>query len=196
MHVRMAMKLTALVLGIIFVLSLAALPSSAQVQVFQAVAKGTGEQMRFSQGYGVEITIESYSGPEDQKFLWDAFTQGGNAALADALKKLPKRGSISLTGEAPYDITYAREILNPDGSRVVRVVAKRFVTAPEVHGRAPWSADFNISAAELQISPQKSKNTGVFLPACQFVMDKEKGLQIQLREEAWKLDYLEEKTKK
>lgn len=163
-------------------------------QVFQATARGTGEQL--GHDFGVEITIESYSGPEDQRMLWDAFTQGGNQALAAALKKLPKRGSLFLSRGVPYDITYAREIPAADGSRIIRVITNRFVTYAEHEGRAKWAQDFDLSAVELTLSPEKGKSTGIFLPSCQFTIDQEKGIQIELREYAWKLDRITEKTGK
>ena len=193
MPVRIAFTSTILALVVLLVLSLAPAPAFGQVQVFQATARGTGEQM--GHDFGVEITIESFSGPEDQKILWDAFAQGGNQALGAALKKLPKRGSLFLSRGVPYDISYAREILNPDGTRIIRVVTNRFVTYAEHEGRAKWSADYDLSAVQLELSPEKGKSTGTFLPACQFSMDKEKGLQIELREYAWKLDWISEKTK-
>ena len=189
-----AIKWAAVAAGIILVISVAAVPASAQSQVFQTTAQGTGEQMAVQ--FGLEITIDSFSGPEDQKVLWDAFQQGGNAAVAAALKKMPKRGQLFPSRGAPYDITYAREILMPDGTRVIRVVTNRFVTLAEMGGRAQWAKDFDISAVELELNADMKKSTGVFLPACQFTVDKEKGFQIALRENAWKLIWISEKNKK
>ncbi len=188
-----AVKMAAVAVGIILAISVAAVPASAQSQVFQTTAQGTGEQMAVK--FGLEITIDSFSRPEDQKALWDAFQQGGNAAVAAALKKMPKRGQLSPSRGAPYDITYAREILMPDGTRIIRVVTNRFVTLAELEGRAQWAADYDISAVQLELNPDMKKSTGTFLPACQFTMDKEKGFQIALRENAWKLIWITEKTK-
>ncbi len=193
MQPPIGIKRFALTIGILL-LSMGISSVAQTKQVFQATARGTGEQL--GHDFGVELTIESYSGPEDQKLLWDAFTQGGNQGLATALKKLPKRGSLFLSRGVPYDITYAREIVAPDGSRTVRVITNRFVTYAEHEGRAKWSSDFDLSAVELTLSPEKSKSTGTFLPACQLRMDQEKGIQIELREYAWKLDRITEKTSK
>lgn len=188
-----AVKMAAVAVGVFLAIAVAAVPASAQSLVFQTTAQGTGEQMAVQ--FGLEITIDSFSGPEDQKVLWDAFQQGGNAAVAAALKKMPKRGQLFPSRGAPYDITYAREILMPDGTRIIRVVTNRFVTLAELGGRAQWSADFDISAVQLELNPDMKKSTGTFLPACQFTMDKEKGFQIELRQNAWKLIWITEKTK-
>ena len=193
MQRQMGFTRIAIVIGILL-LSVCVSGFAQSKQVFQATARGTGEQL--GHDFGVEVTIDSFSGAEDQKILWDAFTQGGNQALAAALKKLPKRGSLFLSRGVPYDITYAREILNPDGSRIIRVITNRFVTHAEYTGRAKWASDFDLSAVEFNLSPEKGNSTGVFLPACQFTIDKEKGIQVELREYAWKLDWITEKTGK
>lgn len=192
---RIRIKVGVAVVAVVGLLVLTAVHGVAQQkQIFQATARGTGEQL--GQDFGVEVTIESYSSPEDQQVLLEAFQKGGNQALAAALKKMPKRGTLFLSRGVPYDITYAREFLAPDGSRIIRVVTNRFVTYAEHEGRAKWASDFDLSAVQLELSPEKGKSTGTFLPACQFSMDKEKGLQIELREYAWKLDWITEKTGK
>jgi hypothetical protein len=193
---RFESKLAIMVIAAVLFLGIVAASSpaaQAQVMVFSTVAQGTGEQMAVK--FGLEITINSFSGPEDEKVLWEAFQQGGNQAVAAALKKMPKRGQLDPSRGAPYDITYAREMVQPDGTRIIRVVTNRFVTLAESQGRAKWSTDFDISAVQLELNPDMKKSTGTFLPACQFTMSKEKGFQIALRENPWKLIWIVDKTK-
>jgi hypothetical protein len=91
---RIGIKLTALTIGALVLLSLGTASSFAQnKQVFQAIARGTGQQM--GRDFGVEVTIESYSGPEDQKILWDALAQGGNHWLLSRLYFWPSCFSSS-----------------------------------------------------------------------------------------------------
>jgi hypothetical protein len=40
---------------------------------------------------------------------------------------------------------------------------------------------------ELIISPNKKKNSGTLFPACQFKIDKENQLQLELLQNEWKL---------
>jgi hypothetical protein len=184
---------------LIFVLVILAGYSFAQdkpkPQIFQAIARGTGQQLGQSYGKAVEVTIESYSSPEDHQILMDAFLKNGNRGLADALKKMPVRGKLSFSGEAPYDVTYIREFPTPNG-RKIRLVTNRFVTLADITGRAQVAQDYSLSALELDLSTEKGKSTGVFLPACQFSMEKEKGIQINAYQNPWRLDDITEKEGK
>jgi hypothetical protein len=164
-------------------------------QIFQAIAKGTGDQLGQSYGVAVEVTIESYSSPEDQQILMDAFLKDGNQGLVNALKKMPVRGKLWFSGQAAYDITYIRELLTPTG-RKIRLVTNRFVTLAEITGHAQKAQDYNLSALELDLSTEKGKSTGVFFPACEFSMEKEKGIRIEAYRNPWRLDEIKEKKGK
>jgi hypothetical protein len=164
-------------------------------QVFQAVARGTGDQLRQSYGVAVEVTIESYSSPEDQQILMDAFLKDGNQGMVNALKKMPVRGKLWFSGQAAYDITYTRELPTPTG-RKIRLVTNRFVTLADISGHAQQAQDYNLSALELDLSTEKGKSTGVFFPACEFSMEKEKGIRIEAYQNPWRLDELKEKKGK
>ncbi len=183
-------------IGIVVVLGLTGVYSIAQEPAtFQALARGTGDQLGMSYGIAVEVTIESYSSPEDQQTLMDAFLKNGNQGLIDVLKKMPARGKLKFTGEAPYDITYIREFPNPNG-RKIRLVTNRFVTLPKISGHAKQATDYSLSALELDLSTEKEKSTGIFLPACEFSIDKEKGIRIEAYRNPWRLDRIKEKNDK
>jgi len=49
------------------------------------------------------------------------------------------------------------------------------------------SSDYNLSALEIILSPNKKKNSGSLAPACQFKMDKENQIQLELLQNEWKL---------
>jgi len=198
MQISRRINLTGLGTLIFVLLILAGVYSFAQdkpkPQVFQAMARGTGEQLGRSYGVGVEVTIESYSSPEDKQILMDAFLKNGNQGLVNALKKMPVRGKLWFSGEVPYDITYIREFLTPNG-RMIRLVTNRFVTLAERRGNAQWAQDYSLSALELTLSTEKGKSTGVFLPACQFSMQ-ENEIHVEPRENPWRLDDIREKEGK
>jgi hypothetical protein len=161
-------------------------------QIFQAVARGTGDQLRQSYGVAVEVTIDSYSSPEDQQILMDTFLKDGNRGMVDALKKMPVHGKLWFSGQAPYDVTYIRELPTPAG-RKIRLVTNRFVTLADISGNAQQAQDYNLSALELDLSTEKGKSTGVFFPACEFSMEKEKGIKIEAYRNPWRLDEITEK---
>jgi hypothetical protein len=57
--------------------------------------------------------------------------------------------------------------------------------------------DYNLSALELNISPEKGKSSGVLLPACQFKINKEtKELEIDNYQNPWKLVDVLDRSKK
>jgi hypothetical protein len=178
-----------------FVVILAGVYSCAQDKplIFQAVARGTGDQLRQSYGIAVEVTIASYSSPEEQQILMDTFLKDGNRGMVSALKKMPVRGKLWFSGQAAYDITYIRELSTPTG-RTIRLVTNRFVTLADISGHAQQQQDYSLSALELDLGgTEKGKTTGIFFPACQFSMDKEKGIRIEAYQNPWRLDQITEK---
>ncbi len=153
-------------------------------EFIQATAQGTSTQM--GKMVSINLTINEYSTGEDQQALVQAFEHKGSEGVANALHKMHSKGRISITGTLGYDVNYIREFKLPDGSRKIRLITDR----PIAFGEA-WSAsrsmDYNLSAAEIIISPEKGKSHGTVLPACQFKINKEKELQIETFQNPWKL---------
>ncbi len=115
----------------------------------------------------------------------DTFLKDGNRGMVDALKKMPVRGKLWLSGQAAYDVTYIREVPTPTG-RKIRVITNRFVTLTDISGNAQQAQDYSLSALELDLSTEKGKSTGVFFPACEFSMEKEKGIKIEAYRNPWR----------
>ena len=178
----------------IFVLMLASVCAFAQYKTttFEAIAYGQGRQA--AQSYGVKIVITGYSTFDDRDALMKVFLEKGSQGLADALKKMPSLGKLSFTGEADYDIRYVK-VIPTDTGRTIRVVTDRFMTGAEARGRTNLSyADYNLSVVELNISNDKKKSTGTFLPACELLINKDKGIEVQAYRNPWRLEYITEKT--
>ena len=74
----------------------------------------------------------------------------------------------------------------PDGTTKIRLVTDRPIRFGEAWSDSR-SSDYNLSGLEITLSPDKKKNEGVLLPACQFKLDKENNLQIEAFENPWKL---------
>ena len=161
-------------------------------EAFQAIAWGQGAQM--GRSYKVTVSIDSFSTPDDNKILLDAFDKSGNQGLVDALKKMPVKGRLSFTGQADYDITYIREGPTPTG-RKIRLVTNRFVTFAETRGYQA-SSDYGLSALEFNLSPEQGKSTGTFLPACKFKASKNGGVEIEGYTDPWRLDHITDKNSK
>ena len=187
---RLAKK-TILVTASLLLMFLTLLPggeSSAQklpkTIFIQATAMGQNQQM--GRMISINVYIEELSTPEDQKALLEAFNAKGNEGLVNALSKMKSKGRIAITGTLGYDVNYIRRFPQPDGTTVIRLVTDRPITFGEAWHDSR-SSDYNLSGLEIILSPDKKKNSGTLLPACQFKIDKENHLQIEAFQNPWKL---------
>ena len=153
-------------------------------EFIQATAEGTSTQL--GRMISVNIILDEYSTPEDQKALMEAFEQKGQQGLYHALNKMKAKGRIAITGTLGYDVNYIRVFQMPDGSRKIRLVTDRPITFGEAWSDSR-SMEYNLSAIEIILSPAKGKSSGTLLPACQFKIDKEKELEIENYQNPWKL---------
>ena len=82
--------------------------------------------------FHVTVNIESYSTPEDQKMLIDAFASGGHDALVNTLSKMKSKGRVAITGTLGYQIAYIRSMPSENG-RTIRLVTDRPIKFAEAH---------------------------------------------------------------
>ena len=153
-------------------------------ETIEAQAFGTGTQM--GQNIGIRVTIFEFSPPEDRQALVEAFTKGQNQGLVNALTKMPSVGRIAITGTLGYDLSFIKMIPTPTGRKI------RFVTNRQIRFGEAWadsqSQAYNLTAGEFDLNDQdKGKSTGILYPAAQLIIDKEGQLQIELRQNAWRL---------
>jgi hypothetical protein len=162
-------------------------------ETIDASAFGTSTQM--GRVTGVKITIYEFSSPEDRDILVQAFQQGQNDGLVNALEKMKSVGRIQIPGTLGFDLSFIREILTPTG-RTIRFVTNRKIA----FGESYWSTQsksFNLTAGEIRINDQdKSKSDGTLLPATQLIVNKEGELQFELNQNAWRLTNIIEWNKK
>jgi len=151
--------------------------SANKPETIEASAMGTSTQM--GSQFSVTLNIYDYSSRADRQTLVQAFDQGKNQGLVNALSKMKAAGHIEVTGTLGYDCSYIRMIPTPTG-RKIRFVTNRLLKFGEVY----WdtrSAAYNLTAGEFDLDDtDKSKSTGVLYPAAEFVIDKQGELQINL----------------
>jgi hypothetical protein len=155
-----------------------------KAETIEATAMGTGTQL--GQNVEIRLIINDYSTLEDRQVLVQAFTQGQNEGLVNALKKMRAVGRISLTGTVGYDVSFIRMIPTPTGRKL------RFITNRPIRFGEAWtdsqSMSFDLSGGEIDLNDSdKSKSTGVLFPRAQLVIDKQGQLQIDLSQNSWKL---------
>jgi len=165
-----------LIAGLLIAGSIPAL-SANKPETIEASAMGTSTQM--GSQFSVTLNIYDYSTRADRQTLVQAFDQGKNQGLVNALSKMKAAGHIEVTGTLGYDCSYIRMIPTPTG-RKIRFVTNRLLKFGEVYWDTRSSA-YNLTAGEFDLNDtDKSKSTGVLYPAAEFVIDKQGELQINL----------------
>jgi hypothetical protein len=154
-------------------------------ETIEASAMGTGTQL--GQVIGVTLNIYDYSTPADKQLLAQAFNHGKNQGLVNALQKMKAVGHIEITGTLGYDCSFIRMTPTPTGRKI------RFITNRQIRfSEAFWdsnSQQFNLTGGEFDLNDtDKSKSTGTLYPAAELIIDKEQQLQLDLNQNAWKLN--------
>ena len=148
----------------------------------QANARGTGTQL--GRLYNVNIIIEQFSTPEDQKALIDAFARSGNDGIVDALTRMKPKGRLALTGSVGNDVKYIREFPSEKG-RHFRLVTDRNISFGETRQSAR-SKDYSLAAIDVTITPD-GKGSGTLLPACKLKVNKQKEIELEAYQNPWQL---------
>jgi len=154
------------------------------IETIDATAMGTSTQL--GKSFGVKVLIYEFSSPEDRATLVQAYKEGQNDGLVNALTKMKSVGRISLPGTVGYDLSFIREIVTPTG-RTIRFITNRRIA----FGESYWSTqtkDYNLTAGEITLNQEdRNKSQGVLFPAAQLTVNKDGELQFELNQNAWKL---------
>jgi hypothetical protein len=189
LQTKIAVPLHRLVLATLVITGLliaATTPGFAATKSETVTATDTGTSTQMGSEFSVTLNIHDYSTQADKQILIDAFQQGKDQGLVNALSKMKASGHIEITGTLGYDCSYIQMIPTPTG-RKIRFVTNRLLRFGEVY----WdtrSVAYNLTAGEFDINDtDKSKSTGVLYPAAEFVIDKQGELQINLIGNPWNL---------
>jgi len=155
-----------------------------KVETIDARAMGTSTQL--GKNIGIQVRISQFSTDQDRQVLVNAFKTGQNQGLVDALSKMKPVGRIAITGTVGYDLSYIRAVPTATG-RKIRFVTNRPIRIGEAYNNTQSMA-YNLTAGEVDINDaDKSKNSGVLLPAAQLIINKQGQLEFDLRQNPWKL---------
>jgi lipopolysaccharide export system protein LptA len=113
-------------------------------------------------------------------------TKGQNQGLVNALTKMKAVGHIAIPGTLGFDLAYIRMIPTATG-RQIRFATNRKIAFGEAYADSQSMA-YNLSAGEININDQdKSMSDGVLYPASQLIINDQGQLQIELRQNPWRL---------
>jgi hypothetical protein len=150
----------------------------------QATAKGTSTQM--GQMASINIHIEQFSTPDDQKALIDAFKRSGQDGLVDVLEDMKPKGRVRFaSGGVGNDVKYIIELPSKNGRRF-RLLTDRNIGFGEKYA-GTRSNDYSVGAIELVLTPD-GKGSGTVLPACKLTVDKKtQQIEIETYQNPWDL---------
>ena len=124
--------------------------SNSQRERFTAVAVNISNVGRTG-ATPVDIVIERWTTDAERDRLMAIFKERGDKALLDALRDLPRVGTISTPGSLGYDLRYARQLPGGDGGRRIVLATDRPVGFWEaVH--APRTLDYPFTLIEMHVN--------------------------------------------
>ena len=115
-------------IALLMIVSVPGFGQRGKPETIDATAFGTSTQL--GRNFGVKILINEFSSPEDRDILVQAFQQGQNKGLVNALEKMKSVGRISIPGTLGFDLSFIREIVTPTG-RTIRFVTNRKIAFGE-----------------------------------------------------------------
>jgi len=133
-------------------------------------ATAMGQQRAMGKMFHVTINVESYSTPEDQAVLIDAFQRGGHHALVKALSNMESKGRVAITGTLGYQIAYIRTVPTENGRRI-RLITNRPIQFAEAYA-STRTKDYDLSAMEINIEQDQKNSNGSLVVAGKFKVDK------------------------
>lgn len=118
----------------------------------------------------VEIGIARWSTDEEREKLLTTLQEFGSDKLADELSKIrPPVGYIRTPSRLGYDLFYARNHPNPDGSRRIVMATNRPLSFREVAG-AERSGQYQVTVIEMHLGAD-GKGEGKIVPAAKIHWD-------------------------
>ena len=171
-------------LVVLLVTGIGTIVHAQEPMTIQATAMGTSTQM--GKVYSVNIRIEQFSTPDDQKALIAAFKRSGQDGLVDILEDMKPKGRVRFaSGGVGNDVKYIMELPSESGRRF-RLVTDRNIAFGELYA-GTRSRDYSVGAIELVLTSD-GKGSGTVLPACKLTVDKKtQKIEIEAYQNPWKL---------
>jgi hypothetical protein len=121
----------------------------------------------------VDMFINRWSTDQERESLLGALQEGGQNKLLDVLTRVrPPVGNIRLSGRLGWDLYYARNNVQPDGSRHIVMATNRSVAWGEI-ANSTRSTQYQFTLVEIHID-KDGKGEGKIVPAARVLWDKDK----------------------
>jgi hypothetical protein len=135
-------------------------------ETIEAVADQGGHRI------GITLIVYDYSSVENMKTLTQAFEEGQDRGLGEALSKLKAVGLCSISGALSYDIAFIQTVATPAGRRIT-FITNRPIDAGETHSDSSTQS-FDLAVGQFDLNDaDMSKSTGFLYPASKLVIDRQ-----------------------
>jgi hypothetical protein len=135
----------------------------------------------------VTLVVYNYSTPADLQMLSQAFQEGKDRGLADALSKTKAVGQCSIAGAISYDVAFIQMVPTRTGRRIIFITNRphRLDDADP-----PASAKvFDLAVGQFDLNDaDPSKSTGFLFPASKLVIDQQGEFHYDLAGSPWALE--------
>jgi hypothetical protein len=170
---RRRTALLAAILGLFSWATPAAEPKPIETFKAFAASLGTGASSLLT------ININRWTTDEEREILLITLQEFGRDKLIDALQKLrPPVGYMRLPNSLGYDLYYARNHPNPDGSRRIVIATNRLVNFREAANNTR-SMQYQLTLIEIHID-KDGKGEGKMVPAAKVSWDnKDKKIEVE-----------------
>lgn len=126
----------------------------------------------------IDITVERWSTPEERAALVAAFQEGGQDALLEALKKMPKVGFINVPQTPAYDLRYAYKFPSENGGSTLVIATDRRILPGEVWDQTR-STDYPFELIEMHLDAQ-GQGEGTLSWATRIGVGKDGNLELEV----------------
>jgi hypothetical protein len=126
----------------------------------------------------IYITIERWSTSEERVALVAAFNEGGQDALLEALKKMPKVGFINVPQTIAYDLRYAYRFPAENGGSTLVIATDRRILPGEVWDQTR-STDYPFELIEMHLDAQ-GQGEGTLSWATRIGVGKDGNLELEV----------------
>jgi hypothetical protein len=148
---------------------------SQSIETFTCFAVGLGT----GSANVIDITINRWSTDEERDMLLTTLQESGQEKLLGALEKIrPPVGYMRTPNSVGYELYYARNTPQPDGSRKVVLATNRWVSFREVSNETR-SMQYQFTVIEIHLD-KNNKGEGKLVPAARVMWDaKNKKIEIE-----------------
>jgi hypothetical protein len=148
-------------------------PAEDAIASFRAVAVNMSSVGTGSRTGTIDIAIERWTTDEERGDLASILVEKDANSLLDALQKVkPRAGYIRGPQSLGYDLQYAREVVNDDGSRRIVIATDRRIGFLEARNSGR-SMDYPFTLIEMRFD-KKGNGTGKLAAAVKITYNKEK----------------------